>query len=143
MIKEKNMAKKTVRTIMKSTHLCLRPKMDLTMVSNHLSKHNLSGAPVTDENNNPIGFVSEYDCLEQLLQSTYYCDNTALAQDVMSTKLISTSPGLALIDVASQMNNNKVNVAPVIENGKVIGVISRGDIMRELVKELAACKVPV
>jgi len=137
------MTNKTVRAIMKSIHMCLKPKMDLMMVSDHLSKYNLSGAPVTDEAYNPIGFVSEYDCLEQLLQSTYYSVNTALAEDVMSTKLISTSPDLTLIDVASQMNNNKVNVAPVIENGKVIGVISRGDVMRELVKELAACKVPV
>ena len=117
--------------------------MDLMMVSDHLSKHNLPGAPVTDENNNPVGYVSEYDCLEQLLQSTYYCDNTALAEDVMSTKLISTSPELTIIDVASQMNNNKVNVAPVIENGKVIGLISRGDVMRELVKEIGTRKVPV
>ena len=137
------MANKTVRAIMQSTHMCLKPKMDLMMVSAHLSKHNLPGAPVTDENNSPVGFVSEYDCLEQLLQSTYYCDNTALAEDVMSTKLISTSPELTIIDVASQMNNNKVNVAPVIENGKVIGLISRSDVMRELVKEIGTCKVPV
>ena len=137
------MTKITVREIMRPTQLCLKPKMDLMMVSDHLTKNNLSGAPVTDDNNNPIGFVSEYDCLEQLMQSTYYCDNTALAEDVMSTKLIITTPELPLIDVASQMNGNKVNVAPVIENKKVIGIISRGDVMRELVKELADCKIPV
>lgn len=137
------MTNKTVRTIMQSTHMCLSPKMNLVLVSAHLSKHNLPGAPVIDENHNPIGYVSEYDCLEQLLQSTYYCDNTALAEDVMTKKLITTRPDLTLIDVASQMNENKVNAAPVIENGKVIGVISRGDIMRELVKELEECKVPV
>lgn len=137
------MTNKTVRTIMQSTHMCLSPKMNLVLVSAHLSKHNLPGAPVIDENHNPIGYVSEYDCLEQLLQSTYYCDNTALAEDVMTKKLITTRPDLTLIDVASQMNENKVNAAPVIENSKVIGVISRGDIMRELVKELEECKVPV
>ena len=137
------MTNKTVRTIMQSTYMCLSPKMNLVLVSAHLSKHNLPGAPVIDEDHNPIGYVSEYDCLEQLLQSTYYCDNTALAEDVMTKKLIITRPDLTLIDVASQMNENKVNAAPVIENGKVIGVISRGDIMRELVKELEEHKVPV
>lgn len=137
------MTSKTVRTIMRPTTMCLSPEMNLMHVSDHLSKHNLPGAPVTDNNHNPVGFVSEYDCLEQLLQSTYYCDNTALAKDVMSTKLITTSAELTLIDVASQMNENKVNVAPVVENGKVIGLISRGDVMRELVNELAECKVPV
>ena len=68
---------------------------------------------------------------------------TALVEDVMSTNLVSVSPELTLIDVASQMNNSKLNAAPVIENGKIIGVISRGDVMRELVKEIESCKVPV
>ncbi|MGH1427268.1 MAG: CBS domain-containing protein [Arenicella sp.] len=137
------MVNKTVRSIMRSTNICLNPKMSLDLVSDHLTENHLPGAPVIDENHNPIGFVSEYDCLKQLMQSTYYCDNTALAEDVMSTKLITTSPELALIDVASQMNDNKVNVAPVVEEGKIIGVISRGDVMRELVKDLLECKVPV
>ena len=130
------MIKKTVRSIMRSTKICLSPKMSLNLVSDHLTKYRLPGAPVIDENRNPLGFVSEYDCLKQLMQSTYYRDNTVLAEDVMSKKLIGTSPDLTLIDVASEMNENKVNVAPVIENGKLIGVISRGDVMRELVKEL-------
>lgn len=137
------MVNKTVRMIMRSTNICLSPKMSLDLVSDHLTKNQLPGAPVIDENQNPIGFVSEYDCLKQLMQSTYYCDNTALAEDVMSKKLISTTPDLALMDVASQMNENKVNVAPVIENGKIIGVISRSDVMRELVKDLHDCKIPV
>ena len=137
------MVNKTVRSIMRSTNICLDPKMSLDLVSDHLTKNQLPGAPVIDSNKNPVGFVSEYDCLEQLMQSTYYCDNTALAEDVMSTKLISTSPDLSLMDVASQMNESKVNVAPVLENGKIIGVISRSDIMRELVIELHECKIPV
>jgi len=137
------MTSKTVRTIMRPTSMCLHPDMDLIHVSDHLSKYNLPGAPVTDKDFNPIGYISEYDCLEQLLQSTYYCDNTALVEDVMSTNLVSVSPELTLIDVASQMNNSKLNAAPVIENGKIIGVISRGDVMRELVKEIESCKVPV
>ena len=130
------MVNKTVRSIMRPANICLSPKMSLDLVSDRLTQHHLPGAPVIDENHNPLGFVSEYDCLQQLMQSTYYRDKTALAEDVMSTKLISTSPDLTLMDVASQMNDNKVNVAPVIENGKVIGVISRGDVMQALVKDL-------
>ncbi len=137
------MANKIVREIMRSTNICLNPKMSIDLVSSHLTKYHLPGAPVIDESNNPIGFVSEYDCLKQLMQSSYYCDNTALAEDVMSKKVITTSPEMTLIDVASQMNENKLNVAPVIENGKIIGVILRGDIMRELVKDLQECKIPV
>ena len=137
------MVNKTVRSIMRSTNICLNRKMSLDLVSDHLSKYHLPGAPVIDDSGKPVGFVSEYDCLKQLMQSSYYCDNTALAEDVMSTTLVSTSADLTLIDVASQMNENKVNVAPVIEEGKIIGVVVRGDVMRELVKDLLECKIPV
>jgi len=130
------MVNKTVRSIMRSRNACLSPKMSLDLVSNHLTQHHLPGAPVMDENYCPLGFVSEYDCLKQLMESAYYRDKTALAEDVMATKLITTSPDLTLMDVASEMNTNRVNVAPVIENGKIIGVLSRGDVMRELVNDL-------
>lgn len=123
--------------------ISLKLDMPLDKVSDHLTKHHLTGAPVVDEQSNLIGFVSEYDCLQQLMQSSYYCDNTSMAKDVMTTKLITTSPDLSLIDLASQMNNNKVNVTPVVENQKLVGVISRGDVMRELVKDLENCKVAV
>lgn len=128
---------------MRSVELCLRPEMTIDLVSDHLSKFHLPGAPVTDSEATPLGFVSEYDCLGQLVQSSYYSDNTALAEDVMTKKVISVPPHLTLIDLATQMNQSKVNVAPVVENGKIIGVISRGDVMRELVKDIDEHKVPV
>ena len=137
------MSNKTVKDIMHPIHACLTPKMDLIHVSEHLSRYQLPGAPVIDENHMPLGFVSEYDCLEQLMQSSYYCDSTSLVEDVMSTKLITTTPDLKVINVASIMNENKLNVLPVLDNGKIIGVISRASVMRELIKELAECKVPV
>ena len=41
------------------------------------------------------------------------------------------------------MNASKVNVMPIVENGKLVGAVSRGDIMRELVKDMDEHKVPV
>ena len=137
------MSDKLVRDLMQATHACITPEMDLIHVSEHLSRYQLPGAPVIDKQHQALGFVSEYDCLEQLMQSSYYCDNTSLAKDVMSTSLITATPELKAINVASIMNDNKVNVLPVVENGKIIGVISRSMVMRELIKELAECKVPV
>ena len=90
-----------------------------------------------------IGYVSEYDCLQQLMQSSYYCDNTSLAEDVMSTKLIFSKPDIAIIDLASIMNSNKLNVMPIVEDEKLIGAVARGDVMRSLVSDMEECKVPV
>lgn len=133
---------KIARTIMRPVGACIDPMMTLDKVSDHLSKHHLPGAPVVDQAGNGIGYISEYDCLQQLMQATYYCDKTSLAEDVMSPNLISTNPDICLIDLASKMNESKLNVIAVMENRKIVGVISRGDIMRALVDDLASCAIP-
>ena len=137
------MAAQTAKEIMRSAEIALKPGMSLDKVSEHLSKHHLPGAPVVDENKKPIGYVSEYYCLQQLMQSSYYCDNASLVEDVMSTSLIVSRPDIAIIDLASLMNTSKVNVMPIVESGKLQGLVSRGDVMRALVKDMDECKLPV
>ena len=94
------MQTKTARAIMRSTEVCLTADMTLDKVSDHLSRHHLPGSPVINADKKPIGYISEYDCLKQLMESTYYCDNTSLAEDVMSPTLISTSPDVSLMDLS-------------------------------------------
>jgi len=54
-------------------------------------------------------------------------------------------PGAPVVNKAGEltMNASKVNVMPIVEAGKLVGAVSRGDIMRELVKEMDDHKVPV
>jgi CBS domain-containing protein len=130
----------TARTIMRKPEVALRRLMTIDRVSDHLSKHQLPGAPVVNKTGELIGYISEYDCLTQLMQSSYYGDKTSLVEDVMSTKLIMSRPDIAVIDLASTMNANKVNVMPIVEAGKLIGAVSRGDIMRALVQLMSKQK---
>ncbi|MFT6408268.1 MAG: CBS-domain-containing membrane protein [Arenicella sp.] len=130
------MENKTARTIMRRPDVALRRLMTIDKVSDHLTKHQLPGAPVVNKLGELIGYVSEFDCLQQLMQSSYYRHNPSLVEDVMSTKLIMSRPEIALIDLASTMNASRVNVMPIVEAGKLVGAVSRGDIMREMVKDL-------
>ncbi|MBL4673128.1 MAG: CBS domain-containing protein [Arenicella sp.] len=130
------MENKTARTIMRRPEVALRRLMTIDRVSDHLTKHQLPGAPVVNKIGELIGYVSEFDCLQQLMQSSYYRHSPSLVEDVMSTKLIMSRPDIALIDLASTMNASRINVMPIVEDGKLIGAVSRGDIMREMVKAL-------
>ena len=136
------MESRTARSIMRSLDVCLEPDWTLDKVSDHLTKHQVPGAPVVDEQGNAVGFVSEYDCLQQLMQANYYCDNTAMAKDVMSKELHSIAPDLQLMDVASAINQSKLNVIAVMEEGQLLGLITRGDTMRALVENLDVCAIP-
>lgn len=137
------MDNKTARNIMRRPEVALRRLMTIDKVSDHLSKHHLPGAPVVNKLGELIGYVSEYDCLQQLMQSSYYCDNASLVEDVMSTKVIFCTPDISIMDLASTMNKDKINVMPIVEEGKLIGAVSRGDVMRALVVDMESCKVPV
>ena len=119
---------------MRLPSVCLTAKASLDQVGSHLGKHHLSGAPVVDEDHKLIGFVSEYDCLQQLLQSTYYSQNSALVEDVMSTRIISTTPTTTLLDLGAELYQQKLNVIAVTENERVVGVVSRGDVVRALIR---------
>ena len=130
------METQTVRDIMHSTDICLKRDMTLDKVSDHLTKYALPGAPVSDEHGHLVGYVSIHDCLKQLMQSIYYRDSTALAEDVMITDVICTSPSLSLIDMATMLTERKLNALPVVEDDVLVGVISRRDVMQALVKEL-------
>ncbi len=130
------MENKTARTIMRRPEVALRRLMTIDKVSDHLTKHQLPGAPVVNKLGELIGYVSEFDCLQQLMQSSYYRHSTSLVEDVMSTKLIMSRPDIALIDLASTMNASRVNVMPIVEDGKLVGAVARSDIMREMVKDL-------
>ncbi|MFQ3244574.1 MAG: CBS-domain-containing membrane protein [Arenicella sp.] len=130
------MENKTARTIMRRPEVALRRLMTIDKVSDHLTKHQLPGAPVVNKIGELIGYVSEFDCLQQLMQSSYYRHSTSLVEDVMSTKLIMSRPDIALIDLASTMNASRVNVMPIVEDGKLVGAVARSDIMREMVKDL-------
>lgn len=138
------MDSKTARSIMRpADSVSLKPHLTLDKVSDHLSERHLAGAPVVDNNNTLIGYISEYDCLQQLMQASYYSDNTALAEDVMSTKAIMSGPDITVMDLASAMNKDKINVMPIVDGDKLIGAVTRGDVMRALVKDMELCKVPV
>ena len=132
-----------VKTIMRPAEIAIKKGVTLDIVSDHLTQYALPGLPVVDDEGTLVGYVSEYDCLKQLMQSTYYCDNTSLVEDVMSTTLITGSAELSVLDIASKMNTDKVNVLPLVDaRGKFVGCVSRGDVMRALVKELESCNLP-
>lgn len=137
------MPNKTARSIMRPTDTCLKADVALDQACDHLTQHSLPGAPVSDESGGLIGYVSVHDCIEQLMQSIYYCDNTALVKDVMTKECITAAPDMSLIDLSTHMTQSKVNALPVVEADKVIGLITRRDVMVALVKELESCAVPL
>jgi len=59
--------------------------------------------------------------------------------EIMSTDVVTTTPDTSLADAASTMRTEKVGSLPVLENGRVMGILTETDVLRHVVRADAAC----
>ena len=123
-----------------SNHIApIRCGTPLTKVVKALLENHISGLPVVDASRRLLGFVSEQDCIHALLVSNYHCEGDPIVDDVMFREPLSMSPGTSIVDLAQQLGAGKPKVYPVVDHGKLIGIVTRSDILEHLVK--AGCSV--
>jgi acetoin utilization protein AcuB len=59
--------------------------------------------------------------------------------EIMSTDLVTANPDMSLAEAAAAMRNQKVGSLPVLENGRVVGILTEADLLRHIVRADAAC----
>ncbi|WP_341738641.1 CBS domain-containing protein [Microcoleus sp. CAWBG640] len=150
---------KTVADLMTREPLTARAEMSVKEAIKILAARRISGLPVVDANDLLIGVISETDLMWQetgatpptyimILDSVIYLENSsryeqelhkALGQtvgEVMSRQPISITPEKSVQEAAKLLHERKIHRLPVIDaNGKVIGILTRGDIVRAMVSE--------
>jgi CBS domain-containing protein len=97
-----------------------------------LSKNKVVGGPVIDASKKLVGFISEQDCIKQMLNNTYYCDSHHTAADIMRKNPLSVSPDYDVLRLAEDMTKKGPKIYPVVENDKVVGMITRADVLKAL-----------
>lgn len=122
--------------------LSVKPASPLSDAVNILLSKKLSGLPVVDDHGTVIGFVSEQDCIRSMLSASYFCENTQLVDDVMIRAPLVVDSQESVVQVAEKMISNKLRVYPVVNQGKLIGLITRADILRALQTHLNTCSIP-
>ncbi|SHE28512.1 CBS domain-containing protein [Modicisalibacter ilicicola DSM 19980] len=94
-----------------------------------LALHRLPGAPVVDEHDHLIGFISEQDVLGKLLDSAYYGGQPALVRELMRQEVLTVPPDKSIVDLAQEMLGNKPKVYPVVDGQRLMGIVTRHDIL--------------
>lgn len=112
-------------------------EMTLDEVVQHLLKHGLSNAPVVvreriDGPQRLIGFISERDCLSALAQESFFGSPAPqqTARTVMRGSPACVTPETDLFAVAAIFINHHYRHLPVTENGHLLGMVSRRDVLR-------------
>ncbi|ELI6432279.1 MULTISPECIES: CBS domain-containing protein [Aeromonas] len=120
------------------THF-LTPQLGLAEALDRLHHSGLSGLPVLDDQQQLVGFLSEQDCIPSLITGSYHCDTRTQVEDMMSRTPLSVDPDDSILDLARQMTGAKPKIYPVLEQGKVIGIISRHQVMQALNQQMKGC----
>jgi CBS domain-containing protein len=143
----------TVRDVMTTEAISVLPETPLREVAQLLLNHRISGVPVVDEHGEVVGVVSEADFLikeqgpdalthrrmarirgesaESRVQRAKMTATTA--GEAMTTPAVTIAAGSRIAQAASVMTSLGVNRLPVIESGRLVGIVTRADLVRAYV----------
>lgn len=152
------------KEIMKTNLITVSPEASLFVAAHLMTKHNISGLPVVKDDHVLVGIISESDIIEDktlfsgldhwiniesfLKQSLIRSPESESDHDpgperaflsspvreYMSTRLITATPTSSIEEVSRLLVRNKVNRIPILEGKKVVGIITRGDILKAVSK---------
>lgn len=116
---------------------CITPEMSLAEIIQFLEKHELSNAPVVEEQGDRkrlVGFLSEGDCLEVLANESFFGSPSPpqTAATIMRRHPVCVQPNTELFTLASIFVSHGFRHLPVVEAGQLVGIVSRRDILRAM-----------
>jgi len=88
-----------------------------------LADHRISGLPVVNANNVVMGVVTEYDVISKEGQTV---------GEIMTRGVISVTPDTDLEDVGHILVHERIKRLPVLDSGRLVGIVSRADLVREV-----------
>jgi len=130
----------TVRTILKakgSSVVTSLAKANLQRISQLIAQYRIGAVVIVDDEGHPQGIVSERDIVNALSAFGAAALDMA-AEEVMSRALLTCTPEHTAEDLLSMMTNSRVRHLPVVVEGRLVGIISIGDVVKRKLDEAAA-----
>ena len=123
-----------VRDYMVTKVLTVTPEFEITRVVDLLIENDISGLVVLDKEGATVGIVTERDCIATVVHSGYFDELGGPVSEYMSSPVETAAPTDSLVEVADRFVNSAFRRFPVIENGRLVGIIARRDVLRALVR---------
>lgn len=141
------------RDVMTTGVVTVTPAMTVKDVANILLNHHISGVPVVDDGGAILGMVSEGDLMRRAeigtergrsswwlwilgepanLAKDYTKSHATHVRDVMTTDVVSVAPDAELAEVAEILESRHIKRVPVVDKKKLVGIVSRANILRAL-----------
>ncbi|HNX91617.1 MAG TPA: CBS domain-containing protein [Candidatus Omnitrophota bacterium] len=115
-----------VRKFMTKDVITVPPDMHIYDAARLLVEYKISGLPVVDGKDNLLGIITEKDILCLLVEEDVGKDTV---EHFMSKDVISFCPDDSAVKVCEFFIDNPIRRVPITENGKLVGIVSRRDII--------------
>jgi CBS domain-containing protein len=117
-----------VRDVMSTRMIAVSPEEPLKELARIMVRNRIGGVPVTDREGHVLGIVSETDLQPTREEAPLRPVRTAA--DVMTRPVITLVEGDTVTQAARVLQRHRVKRAPVVRQGVVVGMITRGDLLR-------------
>jgi CBS domain-containing protein len=136
-------AQLSVRDIMTYQPRTIGPDTGLTEAAREMVRLGVGGLPVVDDDGLVVGMLGERELLRSLsnylqagrgepARAPGVPASKPTVRDAMTRQVLCVSPDQAIADVSSMMTNKDVDRVPVVRDGRIVGLLTRGDIVRKL-----------
>lgn len=116
-----------IRDVMTDNVIKIHPDESVSVAARTLTHYNIGALPVCGSNGEICGLVTDRDLVIRCLASGRQPENTRV-RDVMTASVVSAKPDMDTGAAAHLMGRQQIRRLPVVENGKLCGMVSLGDL---------------
>lgn len=123
-----------VRNYMSSRFVTLQKHQDVAEAIQLFTERDVSGAAVLDQLGNMVGILSVTDCIDSALKAGFDAGARGLVETLMSKDVRTVDVDDNIIDVARMFMEGHYRRYPVLEDNRVVGVVTRLEVLKALSK---------
>lgn len=116
-----------LRDVMSNPVIRIQPEESVAVAARTLARYNIGALPVCGSDGRVCGLVTDRDIVTRCLAANR-SPSTTTVREVMTAQVVSARPDMDAALAAGLMGREQIRRLPVIENGKLCGMVSLGDL---------------
>lgn len=113
----------------------IRPDQTISAALNGLCERNIGALVVSDDGDRVDGIISERDIVHGLADHGNALLSLSVAE-VMTRRVTTCDPADSVADLMAEMTNRRIRHLPVVQDGRLVGIVSIGDLVKNRLDEI-------
>ena len=151
------------RDVMVSPVVTVKPGSSIQEAAKLLLERRISALPVVDDKGKVVGIVSEGDLMRRaeagterrrswwlepfvssdVIAEEYTKAHSRKVADVMARNVVTAAPDTPLHEIAALLEKNAIKRVPIVENGQLVGIVSRANLVQAVASSRKGLEVPL